>query len=496
MAVADSIDLTNVLRIDPTAGRFVLSADEAPYEELLPVWGRIKGCDNRLSIIDTKRLGYNSDKIFRVHSVVHGIDSYIKIDGNFYIITKYINSGTFGIVGVCTDNSGTQFILKRIEAFRDNLKRNVLTEIIIQHIIHTYNPAYAPKIEKVAVNGDVLFLIMEYKVGSSDSWAYTQDCRAENDKVDNEMVNVMWSVATMGGDLYDKYKFIHGDMKPDNLLHLSDGSIMFIDFGFANIQYAKTPQTALVANYTTAGIVQPTRDLAMLAWWYLTFVPNVQDIDSAYPLTAAGMRACLYNAHCNVFDDEYLRGDLSQLYRGDPHPKNHFLAPTRSNVTVPPNMFALVGIGWSDLYRYFCDHNIVELKPENVLIQFVPPAAPHVVPPVVPVAAPVAAPPLPASLPSPIGGVPQSAPHVVLTGAPASSVGAPVVAPAQRSIHSSNSFGSSDYSTSTSTSTSNSSYVPSSTLPSSGGKRKNLTRRQTKMRTFKKKNVRHTRFKS
>ncbi len=37
--------------------------------------------------------------------------------------------------------------------------------------------------------------------------------------------------------LHEKYCFIHGDLKPDNIMILLDGSINFIDFGFSSMQF-------------------------------------------------------------------------------------------------------------------------------------------------------------------------------------------------------------------------------------------------------------------
>jgi serine/threonine protein kinase len=52
-----------------------------------------------------------------------------------------------------------------------------------------------------------------------------------------KVVNMLKDLIFLIHSLYNKYKFVHGDLKPDNLMIMSDGSIMILDFGLSYIEY-------------------------------------------------------------------------------------------------------------------------------------------------------------------------------------------------------------------------------------------------------------------
>ena len=340
--------------------------------------------------------------VLTLDSFVRG--SYIVIDGITYTIKNHIGNGSYGYVasvespGPLGTLGNTSYILKKITCKPGiksgdggvtiynkkrrylEQKQNVIIECVNQQIISLFDNNLAPRIIKIAktvrvgVEETTFYIIMEFLEGV-DAQQFLSSQIDDGTKKD-AIVTMMRSLAKFTRSAYDKYRFIHGDMKPDNLFRCNDGTIRYIDFGFSNLKFDITNNdTQIIAMPDFAWISQPTRDLTMLASFlyklHYDFINSTQEL-------SIGFDKILYNAVCDTSDIAN-RGDIVR-----PHP-SHFLdlhatVPPLSN---PPNRRLLDlkfpgDMSWRDQYSYLCEHNNINATPENVLLVAFPEIGPNI----------------------------------------------------------------------------------------------------------------------
>ena len=307
--------------------------------------------------------------------------SFIEIEGERYSIKDHKGSGTYGFVasvespGPLGTLGNTSYILKRIKCriegsgrrddildYNENVQ-SIIAECVNQQIISKFDKNLAPRIIKIAKNDYGFYIIMEFLDGiNAAKHLFSQ---TSDDDRKNAIINMMRTIAKFTRSTYDKYHFIHGDMKPDNLLRLTDGTIRYIDFGMAKLNFdilnnATQIATQIITSPQLAKVSHPTRDLTMLAVWISEYYP----VSNSIPIISHGLDTILKNAICDT-SDIAIRGDV-------PVHAPHYLQEYPPPLDNPPNRRIPPGNGgnWGRIYRYLWSHVNINATPEKVLLAF------------------------------------------------------------------------------------------------------------------------------
>jgi hypothetical protein len=334
--------------------------------------------------------------ILTLGSFVRG--SYIEIGGERFTIKNHIGNGTYGFVasvespGPLGKLGNTSYILKTIKcSFKSNFSdtkktlvdntqkyrkqiQNVIAECVNQQIISKFDNLLAPRIIKIAKKfeagagsaEDTFYIIMEFLEGADAKNHLNSQTTDDGSK--DAIITMMRSLAKFTRKAYDKYHFIHGDMKPDNLFRCNDGTIRYIDFGFSNLKFdILNKNTQIIAMPDFALVSHPTRDLTMLAV-YLNCCNKA--IINNIPELTIGFDAILKDAICDT-SDSAIRGDVpvhAPHYLGIPGSVPPLNPPNRRLLDVPYDM------SWENVYSYLWYHNNINATPENVLLVAFPDA--------------------------------------------------------------------------------------------------------------------------
>lgn len=152
-------------------------------------------------------------------------------------------------------------ICNREKIFTDryNLRREYIhhSEFLSPHIVRLFD-AYEDK--------NYFAFLMEF-VGGGNLSLY----KAKDERLFEFVIKVLKDVA-LGLKVIHEKSFIHGDIKPENLLVSSNGNIKLTDFGLSrNIKYETVPDSEtkgtlqyLCPHYLTTGILTPTSDIFSL----------------------------------------------------------------------------------------------------------------------------------------------------------------------------------------------------------------------------------------
>lgn len=65
------------------------------------------------------------------------------------------------------------------------------------------------------------------------------------------VLSVLQDLILLMNSLHEKYKFVHGDLKPDNLMIMSDGTIRILDFGLSYLEYK---ENLFMIDFSDAGL--------------------------------------------------------------------------------------------------------------------------------------------------------------------------------------------------------------------------------------------------
>ena len=325
----------------------ILDDSLTPYEDLangtLQIWNGLPPCEDHLHVT-------GSGKLISKHSPVAGITSYVTFNGERFTAEVFLGAGVFGSVAICLDPLGQPVVLKKMLARDKDGKSTAIIEVLSQCIVNRSEPSYTPAIKKVGRDGDDLFIIMEYRKGC-DLKKFLGSQGSNDERRDTCQV-ALKALATMSRDLYEWYEFIHGDMKPDNLLRTEDGQVILIDFGFANMLLGPSPRHEIIARADAAKIRQPTRDLTMLLFQFRGLAEKQADV-------AVWLNDLLLPGSCNT-EDPYLKGGIPA------HP--------------PHSLNSFRGREWAMMYRYMCGHNNSQASPQVVLEYAYPLGAPPLAP--------------------------------------------------------------------------------------------------------------------
>ena len=72
----------------------------------------------------------------------------------------------------------------------------------------------------------------------------------ENTSIPN-LLSMVQDLIILMNSLHEKYKFVHGDLKPDNLMIMSDGTIRILDFG---LSYLEFKENRFMIDFSDAGL--------------------------------------------------------------------------------------------------------------------------------------------------------------------------------------------------------------------------------------------------
>jgi len=279
---------------------------------------------------------------------------------NVYIIESHIGQGTHGIIGKCRDESTHQELAVKIihlEGKPDTIKQHTIKEIVIQQFLfeQTQPKSCVPQIVQIGLSEetDDLFIVMDLLRGEN-VWTSVQN----NPKIEYQYSVIRFAflrLADMSEMLYNRFEFIHGDMKFDNLFITDEPRILMIDFGFTSLKLGDAEFTRLRTNPYAAGVSHPTRDLTMLALNVKDIVSSASSALILYKPLQNAMNALLLNARCDT-SDPYWRGQLRQHPTHIPDPDTWFNPyPTYS---------------WGHSYTRLMAHNNMNATPDAVRAAF------------------------------------------------------------------------------------------------------------------------------
>lgn len=156
------------------------------------------------------------------------------LNGRYEILKCIHSKGMSNVYIVQDENLGKQWCLKEIRKSEAG-KKNIEYISLLQeaNILRTLNNERIPRITAIDDEGDSLFVIMDFLDGMT-----LKDFVEEKGKIpENMAVKWMIQIAQTVGYLHsergNKKPIFYRDMKPDNLMIRSNGTINIFDFGIS-----------------------------------------------------------------------------------------------------------------------------------------------------------------------------------------------------------------------------------------------------------------------
>ena len=161
----------------------------------------------------------------------------ITIDQILYTVDRHLGNGTYGAVCRVVDPSGNKYVLKEQESEWGNNEGdlNFLREVIINHILYTIDPSFAPKPYKIFYsvrNGNTaIYSLTELLAINGEQYIR----KVKDEEIGGAIFNIFDGFCNRLERLNTDYEYTHGDLKPDNTMYDHNDTFRLIDFGFSRI---------------------------------------------------------------------------------------------------------------------------------------------------------------------------------------------------------------------------------------------------------------------
>ena len=167
------------------------------------------------------------------------------IDGATYRVVSHSGNGTFGATCVVAREEGgneLRFALKEQDA--SDKPGDIVKEAMANHFLNLVDdPAkpFFPKIHKIFTSnrtngnkqGEKIYILMDFLAVDGHKFLKGLNSRSQ---ADTGAVILFDQLAEPLKELYEKYEYNHGDLKPGNVMFGHDNRLRLIDFGFTRIR--------------------------------------------------------------------------------------------------------------------------------------------------------------------------------------------------------------------------------------------------------------------
>lgn len=177
--------------------------------------------------------------------------------GGKYEILKCIHSKGMANVYLVQDTTlGKQWCLKEIRKSQAG-RKNIEYISLLQEakILRSLNNERIPRITMIEEDGDSLFVIMDFLDGVTLKDFVTEKGRIPEEMAVKWMVQIVQIVGYLHSERNNKKPIFYRDMKPDNLMIRSNGSINLFDFGIS--EKVESKDQLPVYTLGTPGYVAP-----------------------------------------------------------------------------------------------------------------------------------------------------------------------------------------------------------------------------------------------
>ncbi len=151
-------------------------------------------------------------------------------------------SGAIGDVFINRDNNTKFYKIQKFDKKKNRYNTavnvmKILNETLIQSILSKKDNELVPRIYGLTIKNKKLYMEMERLNGMNlkNYFAQTKSTPLNLSNVIDQL-NILKNIFSSLYYLQNKYNFIHGDLKPDNVYIDNNSQIKFIDFGFSAIE--------------------------------------------------------------------------------------------------------------------------------------------------------------------------------------------------------------------------------------------------------------------
>jgi len=167
------------------------------------------------------------------------------IDGATYKVISHSGNGSFGATCIVAREEGgneLRFALKEQKADYNPLDivKEAMANYFLNQVDDKANPFF-PKIYKLfrsrrrngSNSGDKIYILMDLLAVDGHKFLQVLNSRSQ---ADTGAVILFDQLAEPLKELYEKYEYNHGDLKPGNVMFGHDNRLRLIDFGFTRIR--------------------------------------------------------------------------------------------------------------------------------------------------------------------------------------------------------------------------------------------------------------------
>jgi len=161
----------------------------------------------------------------------------IIIDQILYTVDRHLGNGSYGAVCRVVDPSGNKYVLKEQESEWGDNRGDVkfLREVLINHILYTIDPSFAPKPYKIFYSvrnrNRTIYSLTELLAINGEQYIR----KVKDEEIGGAIFNIFDGFCNRLERLNTEYEYTHGDLKPDNTMYDHKDTFRLIDFGFSRI---------------------------------------------------------------------------------------------------------------------------------------------------------------------------------------------------------------------------------------------------------------------